>query len=55
MIPGAYHAEFSEGFGYLDHAGTGLPSRRVVSAVADIYRRVADASSSAALWTLGLY
>jgi selenocysteine lyase/cysteine desulfurase len=55
MIPEAYLAEFSEGFGYLDHAGTGPPSRRVVSAVADAYRRVADADESVAPWSLGRY
>ncbi len=55
VIPEAYEAEFSEGFGYLDHAGTGPPSRRVVTAVADAYRRVADAAAPVAPWTLGLY
>jgi selenocysteine lyase/cysteine desulfurase len=55
MIPEIYATEFSEGFGYLDHASTGPPSRRVVTAVADAYRRVADAQTSVAGWTLGLY
>jgi len=55
MIPESYAAEFSEGFGYLDHASVGPPSRRVVSSVADAYRRVADAGTSVAGWTLGLY
>ncbi|MDJ0960260.1 MAG: aminotransferase class V-fold PLP-dependent enzyme [Acidimicrobiia bacterium] len=55
MIPESYAAEFSEGFGYLDHASVGPPSRRVISSVADAYRRIADTEVSVAGWTFGLY
>jgi selenocysteine lyase/cysteine desulfurase len=54
-LPEAYLAEFSEGFGYMDFAGTGPPSRRVVTTVADTYRRVANAGEPVSRWVLGAY
>ena len=51
----AYLAEFSEGFGYLDFASVGPPSRRVVAALTDVNRRLEGSETSVAGWAIGAY
>jgi selenocysteine lyase/cysteine desulfurase len=54
-LPDAYLSEFDEGFGYLDFASAGPPSRRVVGTVAENYRRLESAVGTVAAWAMGAY
>jgi selenocysteine lyase/cysteine desulfurase len=54
-VSDAYLHEFSEPLGYLDFAAVGPPSRRVQSAVANAYARVAEPEGSIGPAVLGTY
>lgn len=54
-VSDAYLSEFSEPVGYADFASIGPPSRRVVGAVTDAYRRVAEPGGDIGPAALGSY